>query len=807
VTTFGGNADGAACAFPFDAYTRTYEACTTEKSSGTSHYDFLWCSTTPSYDDDKKWGKCPGCVGGDSCCKEGICGVNEGDCDRHSDCKEGLICGENNCDGPSFQSTDDCCTDQGCKGGDSCCTDGICGVNEGDCDSDSDCQEGLVCGKDNCVGDTFDSTDDCCKEDPCYVDPCLNGGECFDGDCICPDGFAGDTCETAVVTSSNGDPCVFPWIGYEREHPACTTEKSNPNKHYDYLWCATTSNYDEDGKWGKCPGCVGDDSCCTSSNLCGINEGDCDDHSDCKEGLVCGENNCEGPSFQGGDDCCAEKCTGGDSCCDNGICGVNEGDCDNDSDCKDGLVCGTDNCVGDTFQSSDDCCKLDGCNPDPCQNGGSCSDGVCSCPDGFGGDVCENVVVTTFGGNADGAACAFPFDAYTRTYEACTTEKSSGTSHYDFLWCSTTPSYDDDKKWGKCPGCVGGDSCCKEGICGVNEGDCDRHSDCKEGLVCGEDNCVGDSFQSSDDCCTDQGCKGGDSCCTNGICGVNEGDCDRDSDCKEGLVCGKDNCVGDTFQSSDDCCKLDGCNPDPCLNGGTCSDGVCSCPDNFAGDKCEKAVITTFSGNSKGAPCVFPFEGYNGVTFTECTTKNANGGDYDYLWCATTSSYVADHKWGKCPGCVGGDSCCESDNLCGINEGDCDHHSDCKEGLVCGENNCVGDSFQSSDDCCTDQGCKGGDSCCTDGICGVNEGDCDSHSDCKEGLVCGEDNCVGDSFQSTDDCCTDQGCKGGDSCCKDGICGKNEGDCDRDSDCQEGLTCGKDNCVGDTFQSSDDCCE
>lgn len=29
-------------------------------------------------------------------------------------------------------------------------------------------------------------------------------------------------------------------------------------------------------------------------------------------------------------------------------------------------------------------------------------------------------------------------------------------------------------------------------------------------------------------------CDGGDSCCVNGNCGVGEGDCDLDSDCKPG---------------------------------------------------------------------------------------------------------------------------------------------------------------------------------------------------------------------------------------------------------------------------------
>jgi len=49
-----------------------------------------------------------------------------------------------------------------CNGGDSCC-DGIeCGVGEGDCDSDTNCKGRLKCGINNCVGESFDETDDCC---------------------------------------------------------------------------------------------------------------------------------------------------------------------------------------------------------------------------------------------------------------------------------------------------------------------------------------------------------------------------------------------------------------------------------------------------------------------------------------------------------------------------------------------------------------------------------------------------------------------------------------------------------------------
>ena len=57
----------------------------------------------------------------------------------------------------------------GCQGGDSCCTpDNKCDIDEGDCDNDADCKEGLKCGKTfNCSlkkGFDWDDTDSCCYD-------------------------------------------------------------------------------------------------------------------------------------------------------------------------------------------------------------------------------------------------------------------------------------------------------------------------------------------------------------------------------------------------------------------------------------------------------------------------------------------------------------------------------------------------------------------------------------------------------------------------------------------------------------------
>ena len=51
-----------------------------------------------------------------------------------------------------------------CNGGNGCCdSDNPCSEEEGDCDWDNECFGPLVCGTDNCEGETFDDTDDCCE--------------------------------------------------------------------------------------------------------------------------------------------------------------------------------------------------------------------------------------------------------------------------------------------------------------------------------------------------------------------------------------------------------------------------------------------------------------------------------------------------------------------------------------------------------------------------------------------------------------------------------------------------------------------
>ena len=74
------------------------------------------------------------------------CSENEGDCDSDNDCEQGLFCGSNNCpDYLGFNSEVDCCYAPAVGHEHFCTTNDPCEVDEGDCDSNNECQTNLIC--------------------------------------------------------------------------------------------------------------------------------------------------------------------------------------------------------------------------------------------------------------------------------------------------------------------------------------------------------------------------------------------------------------------------------------------------------------------------------------------------------------------------------------------------------------------------------------------------------------------------------------------------------------------------------------
>ena len=107
------------------------------------------------------------------CTIKNPCGVNQGDCDSHAECLGGLVCGLNNCpESLGYNPEVDCCYDAVIGDDDFCTTDtNPCGVGEGDCDSNNECQTNLICDTANGCSAYLEFADDvnCCFRGCKYI--------------------------------------------------------------------------------------------------------------------------------------------------------------------------------------------------------------------------------------------------------------------------------------------------------------------------------------------------------------------------------------------------------------------------------------------------------------------------------------------------------------------------------------------------------------------------------------------------------------------------------------------------------------
>ena len=164
--------------------------------------------------------------------------------------------------------------------------------------------------------------------------------------------------------------------------------------------------------------------------------------------------------------------------------------------------------------------------------------------------------------------------------------------------------------------------------------------------------------------------------------------------------------------------------------------------------------------------------------------------------------------------CYGGEHCCRPENMCVVNEGDCNTEADCDGwGFVCGINNClelgesnrVGGLWDQQDDCCERR-------CTPEHPCPRGHGHCESDSDCATPTLnkCEASGCLDSAyfpvadypnntatfFKATDSCCRKR-------CYPHQKCGNNVAGCENDDDCQSGFACSENGICIDIDECAD----
>ena len=117
------------------------------------------------------------------------------------------------------------------------CNCNTCSENEGDCDAHDECQDGLACGSNNCPASLgFDSEVDCCYPNSC---PGTCGNPTWKGDNYCDDQNnncgcewdGGDCCGNDVNTQyCSACECLDPNAGNSRKHTIIKSITDNRRK-------------------------------------------------------------------------------------------------------------------------------------------------------------------------------------------------------------------------------------------------------------------------------------------------------------------------------------------------------------------------------------------------------------------------------------------------------------------------------------------------------------------------------------------------------------------------------------------------
>lgn len=389
-------------------------------------------------------------------------------------------------------------------------------------------------------------------------------------------------CKDGPVSTSGGNAgganCVFPFKYHGKIYHSC---KAFNGDH----WCSTTADYHKEKKWGFCDRVDGGFGKWQEATACSVT---------CGTGVKRMARKCNSPQPRKS----GKKCEGRS---------VKTVDCLKKACPKTMTEGGTGKGQACVFPFKYQNKLYYKCAP--WVKGNWCS--TTSVYAGKWGFCKDNL--KSYGGNAGGADCIFPFEYWGVKHEKCLKYK-----HGEGYWCATTDSYSKDRKWGMCPKVDGGfGEWEKSGSCSVTCGNgkqkmtrkCNDPPPYKGGK-----DCVGEN-EKTEDCQMDE-------------CPVAGGF----SAWADEAACTK-TCGGGTKKMVRTCN-----NPTPSHSGKDCQ-GERSKLEACATEKCPDEKVYTKGGNSNGAACVFPFT-YAGKTYHNCPAYN--GG----IWCSITSTYA--NRWGYC---------------------------------------------------------------------------------------------------------------------------------------------------------------
>jgi hypothetical protein len=506
---------------------------------------------------------------------------------------------------------------------------------------------------------------------------------------VCQAGYSGDNCATDVDECC-GAPCA--------NGGTCTDGIAS-------FSCACASGY------------VG--------STCGTNVDDC-------AGVNCGFGTC----VDGVD---SYTCT-----CNLGYqgasCSVNIDDCvsspcQNGGLCTDGVAAYNCSCVAgyQSSPASQDCSvHIDECASAPCQNSATCTDIVndfsCACVPGYSGTNCAvDIDECASGACINGANCTQAVNAYSC---ACVSGWNGVNCANNIDECQGQTCSGN----GACVDGIGSFTCtCAVGwdgtTCQTNIDDC-ASTPCQNGATCV------DSVASYACICT-YGWSGAD--CSNMVyhnCTASMNDCDSNALCAvTGTGTGQHTCTcnyGYTGNGTT-CTNIDECASTPCMNGGTCVDGIglytCTCAVGFNGARCamniDDCVGHSCNGASSVPTCV---DGVNTYT-CDCGASGYNG-----TYCTANINDCASLPANYCNTGVQVDGINECTCNCqstGFSGPQCATNIDDCAGVNCGNGTCV-DGVDSYSCTCT-QGytvsATGG------GVCDTDVDDCHS-SPCVNGGTC-----------------------------------------------------------------------